>query len=477
MGEPTPISLGLRSNPARNRQSGSCRLINCLAEETSEDGKVVWTIYGTPGLANFGSALPGGAIRAMLVVGTTLYAVSGRNVYAVSASGAATLIGGIPTDGPVYMERNRKTPAQIGIVSDGLFYVIDTTANSFTQINDPDLPSPISLSVINGYGVLPTPGGRFMLTGIDEFTTIDGLDEGTAEAYPDEIVRSAVLENELILFGEQSTEWHQDTGDTDFPFARVTAVEIGCLAGASVAKVDTEDRKTLIWVAPDHTVRQMSGYSGRVISTNEISKLIKELHTAGNIGQLKGVAWADDGRFSYALSCDSWTRVYNSKTGHWREQQSYGLARWRVSEVVKFGSKLIAGDYQSGQLYEMRADIYDEAGQPLIAEVITPHVHAFPYDITMSALYIDMARGVGTNSASAHIADPKLMVSWSKDSGLSWSAERERSLGALGQSAKRIQPILRLGSAGQHGVVFRFRISAPVERVFMSAALDFDVLR
>jgi hypothetical protein len=29
-------------------------------------------------------------------------------------------LGGIPTNGPVYMRRNRRVPTQIGIVSDGL---------------------------------------------------------------------------------------------------------------------------------------------------------------------------------------------------------------------------------------------------------------------------------------------------------------------------------------------------------------------
>jgi hypothetical protein len=476
MGEPVPISLGLRSNPARNPQAGNARLINCYAEETTEDGKTVWTLYGTPGYRNFGSALNVGPIRALLDVDGTLYVVSGRDVFAVTSAGAATRIGGIATDGPVYWERNRKIPPQIGLVSSGAYYVIDTLGNSVTEILDPDLPAPISFSVLDGYGILPIANRQFMLTGIDEFTTIDGLDQGTVEAYPDEIVRSMVLERELVMFKQTSTEWFQNTGAADFPFERVHAIETGCLSAESCAKVDTQEKKTLIWVAPDHTVRAMSGYSGQVISNNEIHKLIERLHEDGNIGQLKGIAWAQGGKFAYALSCDSWTRIYDAKTGYWREHDSYGVGRWRVGAITKFGTKLIAGDFETGQLYEVRSDLYDEAGQPLIATIQTPHVHAFPYRIAMNGLYIDAARGVGLNSPLSHIADPELMISWSKDSGDSWSAQRLRKLGALGRKAKRIQPITRLGMAGQHGVIFRFSISAPVERVVIAAALDFDRL-
>lgn len=476
MGQPTPISLGYRSNPARNRQAGNARLINCFAEEAGEDGKTQWVIYATAGLDNFGAALPGGGIRDMIVVGSTLYAVAGRNIHAVTTGGASTLIGGIPSDGPVYMEYNRRNPPQIGAVSDGLHYVIDTTANSVSQILDPDLPAPISLSVLDGYGILPVANGRYMLTGLDDFTTVDPLDEGTAEAYPDTIVRSMVLERELVLFGRQSTEWHQNTGGADFPFTRVHAVELGCLAPDSVAKVDTPQRKTLIWVAPDHTVRAMNGYGGQVISTNDIEKLVKDLHASGGIAQLRGFAWADAGRFFYALTCDSWTRVYDAKSGQWHERRSYGRANWRVSKVVQFGDKLIAGDRETGQLYEMNDNFNSEAGNHLIPEIITPHVHAYPHRILMNALYLDAARGVGLNVPSDHIANPKVLVSWSKDSGQSWSPERERTLGAQGQSAERIQPIYRLGTAGQHGVQFRIRIPSPVERVVISAALDFDTM-
>ena len=475
MGEPTPISLGLRSNPARNRQAGYAQLINCFAEETEQDGKTTWVIYATEGLTAFGSALSGGGARAGIAIGSTAYVVIGRNVYAVNSTGVGTLIGGIATDGPVYMERNRRNPAQIGVVSDGLYYVIDTQANSVTEISDPDLPSPISISVLDGYGVIPVIGGSYFLTGLDDFTTIDGLDEGTTEAYPDENVRSVTLEREAIFFKETSIEWHQNTGDPDFPFERVHALELGCLAGDSVAKVDTPSRKTVIWVAPDHTVRMMNGYSGEVISTNEIAEMIKDLDEAGNAAQLKGFSWAYAGRFFYALTCSSWTRVFDSKTGHWFTRESYNLDRWRISTVFKFGNKTIAGDYSTGQLYMLDNTVFTENGNNLVSDIITPPVHAFPYRLKFKGLYLDAATGVGTNSTDTHASNPKILISWSDDGGYSWSTERDRDLGTTAEY-RRIKPIYRMGRAGQKGRMFRFRISSPVERVMMQAAVSFTRL-
>lgn len=475
MAEPAPISLGLRSNPARNRQAGYAQLINCFAEEIKQDGKTIWAIYSTEGLTAFGSALSGGGVRAGITVNQTAYVVVGRNVYAVNSSGAGTLIGGIATDGPVYMDRNRKNPAQIGAVSDGLYYVIDTQANSITEISDPDLPSPISLSVLDGYGIIPVVGDSYFLTGIDEFTTIDGLDEGTTEAYPDSCLRSMTLEREAVFFGETSIEWHQNTGDPDFPFERVHALELGCLAGDSVAKVDTPSRKTIIWVAPDHTVRLMNGYSGEVISTNEIEEMIKDIDEAGNADQLKGFAWAYAGRFFYCLTTSTWTRIFDSKTGHWFTKQSYNLDRWRVSAVFKFGNKIIAGDYSTGQLYRLDNTVFTENSNHLVSEIITPPVHAFPYDLKFKGLFLDAATGVGTNSTDTHASDPKVLISWSDDGGYSWSTERERDLGATAQY-RRIKPVYRMGKTGHKGRMFRFRISAPVERVLLQAAVSTDRL-
>lgn len=474
MGEPVPISLGTRSNPARHPQAGSARLVNCYAEETGEEGKTTWTLYGAPGLRDFAD-LNDGPIRMQIEVGDTEYVVSGRDVYTVTSGGAATRIGGIPTDGPVYYDRNRKIPPQIGMVSGGFFFVIDCGTNTLTQIVDPDLPSPTSFTVLDGYGVMSVANREYYITGIDEFTTIDGLDVGTAEALPDEIVRNMTLNRELVIFKEKSTEFHTNSGSEDFPFTRVTIMETGCLSAESCAKVELSSGKTIAWVAPDHTVRILQGYSSSVISNNELHKLIKDLHDAGNIAQLKGTAWSDGGNWNYALSSDTWSRVWNPKAG-WRDAESYLMPRWRVGIVSTFGNKVIAGDWQDGKLYELRYDVYEEAGEPLIARIVPPAFHGSPFRFQVNSVHFDMAKGVGLNSSEDHIADPKLMIRWSKDAGATFSASRERSLGSLGQRAKRIQPIYRLGQFGSTGCLFEISISAPVERIAMSMSVDFERL-
>jgi hypothetical protein len=475
MGNPVPISLGVRANPSRHsKQAGNARLINCFAEEVGEEGKSQWLITATGGLSNFGASLGSEGIREMIEVDGALFVVPGRQIYQVDTSGVGTRIGGMPTDGPVYARRNRANPVQIGWVSDGLFYV--TTNGATSEVSDSDLPPPSSLAYLDGYGVLPISRGRYMLTGIDEFTTVDGLDEGTAEANPDPIVRAHELGREVYFFGTKTTEPHQNTGDADFPLQRSQVLEVGCAAADSVAPVDMPGGKALMFVAHDHTVRVLQGYQTQVVSTGDIENKIRLLAEAGTIGTLTATSWSWGGRFFYALSCASWTVCYDAKTGLWHERRSYLSDRWRVSKVTSFNGQLIAGDATTGQLYTMNDDTFAEGSDPHVFEIITPPVHAFPSGGVINGLYVDAVSGVGLNTTTDYNLDPVMLVDWSRDGGATFSTPREVPLFRQGQTGRRIQPIRRLGRFGQKGIVFRFRISADVQKVMMSVALDFDAL-
>ena len=478
MGEIVPLSLGLRSNAARNRQAGAATLTNCFAEEQGEDGKSSWLIYATEGLREF-SPSASGAARELLAVGDVLYAVLGPSVVTFDAAGNQTFIGNVDPAGSIYMRSNRADPVQVGIVvaptgATGTFYVV--VSGVLSQVTDEDLDPPLCLSWHDGYGILPVSGGRYMLTGLDDFETVDALDEGVCESKPDDLVRSEALGRQVVFFGTTSIEFHANTGDADFPYERQEAIGIGCLAPRSVCFVESPDIETLIWVAPDHTVRRLSGYSGTVISSNEVSAAIKTLAEAGRASELRATAWASAGRFFYALSCADWTKVYDGKTGFWHDRKSYGLNRWRVSEVTRFGNKIIAGDYVNGALYEMSDSYFDEAGDYLVKEIITPHVHAFPHAVQFHALYLDIVLGVGLNSSDVHAAHPKVLIDWSDDGGTSWSVPREKPLGAQSQVSQRVV-VRRLGTCGPKGRLFRFRISAPVETLVMSAAVDMEILQ
>lgn len=462
------VSLGTTSNPARHGQDGNARLINCYAENASNEGKMQWPLYASDGLTDFATLPNGGGIRSMAVVGSSLYVVSGRLVFHVDQSGVSTQIGGIPTDGPAYMAVNgREAGQQVGIASSGVFGIIDQ--GSLELYQDAGLRGPNSLTVVDDYTITAAGRGYWQVSGQSNMFSWDALESANAESYPDDIERVISHEREAMFLGSQSVEWWRNTGAADFSFGRVATKQIGCASGDSAARVG----ETVAWIDHDNQVRLRNGYGGQIVSNGAVSRDIASVEDKTAI---KGFSWSSGNHAFYAIRCPSWCWVYDLYTGFWHQRESYGLATWKVSDVVKFGSKLIAGDATTGKLYEMSSAVYDEAGDPLVMTVQPPSVHGYPRGVKVNSVYLDVVAGVGAVSSDDDDANPDLMVRHSFDGGHNWSAERHESIGAAGQNLKRVK-LRRFGSSKEDGFQFEFKISANVVKAVTGLAVDADPLR
>lgn len=463
-----PLIFPTQSNPGRFSANGSARLINLFREQQGGEGTVDTPTHAVSGLSLF-STLTGGGIRAALAVENYLYVVAGRLLYRVDNAGASTLIGAIATDGPVYMGRNRANPTQIGIVSAGQFWVL--TGLTLTLNADLDLPAASSFAVLDGYGVLPGYGNQFYITDTDNFTSIDALDFASAESSPDAIMRVAVRENEVVFFGADTVEWWRNTGET-FPFGRITAKRIGCLSAGSV----TRFAQTLAWVATDEDdnifVAVMNGYDGQRISTHAVERTIRD---DANRSSITATSWGEDGHTFLAISGTDWTWVYDKATGLWHERQSYGSSKWRCNLVVAFAGKLIACDASEAKLYEMHREYTDEAGNPLVVEIISPTHHVFPDRMQLDRVFIRAVVGQGAVPGDDSTTDPQLSIQISRDGGATYSTERLISMGTGGQREKEIT-LSRFGRASRLGYTFKLSSSAAVARGFLDAALDAERL-
>lgn len=446
-----PISLGLRSNPARSGYAGAARLINCFAEEVGEEGIAPWNVIGCSGFDNFSTLTDGAAVRAMLALtDADLYVVSGRLVFRVDPTGTATVLGGIASDALCTMARNRRAIPEIAVVSGGLVYQI--VGGVLTQVSDPDLPSATSVAGLNGYFVFQLADGRMFSSGLDEID-VGALDFSSASSDPDNAMRVYTRGQDLLSFGTRSLEFWQDAGNETFPFSRVTSRQIGMLAAASVADID----QTCAWVAHDGTVRMLQGYDGARISTHAVERSIKSDASQADI---TACAWQELGHSFYALSGTDWTWVYDATTRLWHERESYGEGRWRIGQALRFAGQTVLGDYELGKLYTLDDETYTEAGEHLVTKIITPPVTNGGQKFRLDRVELDMETGIGLASASAHEADPQVMLDYTRD-GVNFSAQRMMSAGRMGQSMAKVFAT-RLG---QHdSVSLRFSISAPVRR-------------
>lgn len=464
----TPLQLPVGSNRSKFAVEGDSRLVNGFAEDLGEEGKSRFALYAMAGLAPWAQLIENGQpvrgrIRALLVIGSTLYVVIGSNVVLFDINRTPKIIGNVAAQGNVYMRGNRRRPApQIGIVAGGQFSVIDTGDDSFVRVvvGDGTLPAATGFTVLDGYGIIALEGDRWIITNADDFTTISLNDIARAEASEDALVRPFAFNRQLWLLGTKTTEIWTNTGpvgDGTFPFTRTTSFEEGCLAGNSVVSIDEQ----LLWVAADGTVKQSSGgYSGQRISNHGVERAIK---AEPDPSALTATAWTDEGHHFYALSGTNFTYQYDLTTQSWSERESYNSKRWRIDHVARFQRMLIAGDIENGRLYEMSSDYLDEAGEPLVMKIGFPPTHAFPARVIFDAMFVDIVAGKGT------IRTPLPSIETAFPSSISFSlADRARR----GMTAELQSELRRLGAEIEKFISFTEPGFEPADDLFAPVPSD-----
>jgi hypothetical protein len=474
-----PFQLGIRSNPSRHGHEGAARLINCYAEQLGEEGKNPWVVDAIPGFADFSDTSSGAETRAMLEVDGILYVVSGRNFYSVDTAGNSTLIGGIATDGLVTIARNRQTTPEIVIVSDGLWFVYQT---SLTQGSDVDLPAPIYVVEMDGYFVYIIADGRAFVSGLNDGLAVDPLAFGKADTAADGLLAGAVRGRDLVLSGKRSTEFHQNVGTSPWPFSRVAAIDFGCYAAGSMQPINVIKGEsafsTVIWAATDRLgaytgVMMLNGYSPVKISPHWVDRLI----AADSAPELiRAYSRTHGGHVFYKISGQDFTVAYNTVTGGWHEEKAYGLTRSRIQTYAYFNSRHILGDYDNGKLYTSAETDYTEAGDYLIATVQPPLMHAYPGQLKINALYLDVVPGVGLVSGEDADDNPVVMIDYSQDGGATFGPQRTASVGAAGDRLTSITQRM-FGLMHQNGVTFRFAFSAAVAKRFVGGSINADVIQ
>lgn len=468
-----PLVLPTRSNKSRHGFEGNARLINVYSEKVGSDAKNPTALYGVEGLDTWLTPAPG-KVWGMIATETHLYGVTGDQAWAVDVNGTVTIMDTLPIEGPVYFARNRRSTVQTGLVTagDNKYYTIEGT--TITLNTDADLAGPpSSIDVKDGYFIIPTNLNRFFITGEDNATAIAATDFGKAQRSPDEILRVISTENDIALMGSKSIEWHQNSPSTtaSFPFVPVAHIDLGLLAAPCVTKLD----RAVVFIASDGTVRIMDGYGGQVISSPAVERDIGRVSDANDIVAF-GWHARKIGHSFIAFKSPLWTWVYDLKEGEWFERRTYGQNTWRVQCSVEWDGRTIVGDDTTGELYTLSSEYRDEAGEPLISEVWTAPVDAFPNGAIIHKLVLDVVPGVGVPADPLeHNRNPKILMSWSDDGGRSWSVEREALLGAGGAVNARVQ-WNRLGMVRRNGRTFRFRVSANVVKGFQSAFLDVEPL-
>ena len=329
-------------------------------------------LSAVPGLQLFAD-ISNEVIRGIHNVEGRLFVVAGPALYQVNATGQATQVGEIPGVGRVQMAHNQIREGNQLLIANGESgggYVWDTVKKVFTHIGASAYPGAKALAYMDSYLLQVEPFGRYwFFSGLASATDYSSIDRMESEASPDTIVHLAVSQHEVVVFNQTTIEFFRNTGAQSGTFQNVGAlIERGCAGGNTVAKLDN----SLFWLGDDGVVYRLDGYQAVPVSTGPIERALAK----ADWEQAFAFSWEDRHHKVYYLTCpDGQTWGYDVVTRLWHRRASLGIGHWRVSHLVHWNGKWIAGDLKSGKLWEVVAGTMREGDQPIVCERISGVLH------------------------------------------------------------------------------------------------------
>lgn len=439
---------------------------NLYAERIDEKNEIVF--YCTPGTTlrkSFGDT----PVRGWIAVGDLYYLVHRGTFYEVNNAGTATSRGTLDTvSGRVDMAYDG---ALIMITTGTSGYTFTISGASFAIISDGDFPDAAkTVGWLGGYFIVDQGSGdsfQISTTG----TAWDPLEFATAESNPDGLVRVFIDNGQLILFGENTTEFWGNIGGADFAFAAIKGAtqEFGLAARWSVCKFNAGIAALMTPSVGNVQVMFIAGYAPKALSTPDMDAIINDYATVSDATAFSYMIGGHPMlQINFPTAGKSW--LYDALSGMWSSAE-YGLngARHRGEMHLDYLNKSIIADHSNGSIYDLDPDVYTDNGTAIAREIVSRHQFKGNQRIVIDQLYVDMQVGVGLTSGQG--SDPQVMLTVSKNNGATYGPERWVSLGAMGNYLQRVV-WRRLGLARDW--LFRIRITDPVKVVFVFGDLNND---
>lgn len=463
------VLLQTASYTARSLLASAQRCINLYGEVNPVDANAPMTFYSTPGRKLF-SQVPGeGGMRGLFVLSNgSIYAARGYAIYRYESSAWVVAAYLASAAGPVYASDNGISVVFVDGTTTAPVINMDT--KKATVMTGEGWYGADFVDFVNGFFVFNKPNSQqFYITGAYDLI-LDPLDFASSESTPDKLVRVIRDHNDLILFGEKSTDIFGPSGGGDFPFAAITGatMEVGCVAPHGVVKMDN----TVWWIGNDARgdamVWKMAGYQPQRVSTHALEE---EMRTYARLDDAIAYSYQQSGHSFYVLTFPtagkSW--AFDAATGQWSERAyrtaNNKLTRLRDNCHAFYQRRHLVGDWENGNIYELDPETYTDNGAPIARLKSFQHMSSNGVRQFFEKLTIDMQAGIGSNSEPA----PVVYLRWSDDGGFTWSNLLTASAGEVGQYLNKPN-FRRLGSGRDR--VFEISTAAKCPIAFQGAFLE-----
>lgn len=467
------FGVGLKGeSPAITAQSR----INCYLQPQQENDKTRLALVGSPGLSPFCTTIGASPSRGFWPVKSLatplLFTVHAGTLLAVNNAGVASVIGVIGT-----------TSGDVQMADDGLFLVLVDGSKGYVynmqvpaglnQIVDPNFPANPSYVTWQDTYFIVNKGmsNQFNLSKNADPTTWPAVNLNFTGSAPGAIQALLADHSILPIFGDVYTEFWQDAGTPDFPYAVIpgSAQEFGLASPWSLAKYDNSLAGLFANKMGEVNVSKLAGFRLQQISSLELDTIINDRSIYTTVADAEAFGYMLNGHPMYLINFPtvgkSWE--YDGASGAWGERQASDGRRYWGQKYANFNQQRIVSDYRNGNIYKIDPSVYTDNGSMIPMEVVSKHIWNSDKYIGIPQLQIDVEAGVGVVSGQGTIPQMDLLVS--KDGGNSFTSVGYSSIGAVGQYTQRV--IWRTLGAARDWVL-KLRITDPVKRVITGATAE-----
>jgi hypothetical protein len=427
----------------------------------------------SPGMSLFAASGQTG-FRGQILVDSTLYAAWSGKVSKFTSAGAETLLtGSLTGTEKVFFARNNKSTPDVVCVAPGTgaFSVLVGSVISFA---DPDIGAPNSVGFMDGFFIFTYGDGTIQASGLND-VTISTLDKTKEQAKPGGLTRGLPFNGQYYVWGPNFGAVYSDTANpVGFPFTRSYVIQRGLIGPYAVAGHEDGFGSALIWVADDNSVVKGNGTPNPLkISPPDLDRLIG---LVSDKTTLEASVYISQGHPKWVISCPTFTWEFDLGSQKWNERASYLQTRWRAIGGCNAFGKWITGDTQGGRLLFIDPTAFLEYQSPLVMQMDSGPVTAFPRWTKVGMADFNFIMGVGIATGLDPIAtNPQVGISWSQDGGITYGNEFIRSLGRQATDTRIM--MVRTGMTNNHGRRWRLKISDPVYGGFLGGNQDTKLTR
>ena len=406
------------------------------------------------------------------VNGQTLYRInrtilSGVEFFAVEA--LDTILG----TARVIMDDNGY---QLVIIVPGEYaYIYNATTDNLATISDPDFDGPVdSVAFVDGFFFFNKTGvGKIIQSALNDGSSFDALEFGSAEADPDKIVRLFKFNNELWALGTETMTPYQNIGGTGFvmqpiqggilPIGLRSKYAIATMSRAFVFLGAGENIKPSIYIFSGGTYQKLSTEPvGTTIQNKtdfEIDNTFFLRYSQNDEDFLLLTVGNTTLGFCYYASQLSGRKIWFERSSRIGEND----VAWRANCIVDAYNRLFVGDAVDGRIGLLSDTEGEEYGNPIIRDIYTrPFANEDGHSLSCSRLeaVIDGAGG-----------DNYISLEWSDDN-YNFSQAISLPLGKKGEY-NLIKEWRRLGRFPRSRL-FHFRTSSTIPPAFNKLIGDFS---